>query len=137
MRGDFSGHDCCPLSEIVCRAARKRFFLYGDEFSKGQTAIPAVQVGPPAIRTGLHFEELDGSHLARYVSTEPSRVLLLRPCDCGQDRSRWILMRGVLACIGDGLLIAQNRGQGVVVMVERGRSEERRVGKECRSRWSP
>jgi hypothetical protein len=29
-------------------------------------------------------------------------------------------MRGVLACIGDGLIIAQNRGQGVVVMVERG-----------------
>src|SRR5258705_10556436 len=82
--------------------------------------MQGVRVGPPAIRTGLHFEELDGSQLARYRSTEPSRVLLLRPCDCGQDRSRWILLRGLLACIGDGLLIAQNSGQGVVVMVERG-----------------
>src|SRR3989449_11279761 len=31
--------------------------------------------------------------------------------------------------------LAEDRAIGVVV--ERGRSEERRVGKECRSRWSP
>src|SRR5260370_25688775 len=29
-------------------------------------------------------------------------------------------MRAVLACVGDGSIIAQNRGQGVIVMVERG-----------------
>src|SRR5258708_13766510 len=120
MRREFSGHGCCPLSENVCRSARQRFFLCGAEPSQGRTAIQAVQVGPPAIRTGLHFKELDGSHVARYVSTEPSRVLLLRPCDYGQDRSRWIRMRRVLACIADGSIIAHNHGQGLVVMVERG-----------------
>src|SRR5260370_36554212 len=118
MRREFSGRDCCPLSENVCRSARQRFFLYGDELSQGRTAIQAVQVGPPAIRTGLHFEELDRSHVARYVSAEPSRVRLLRPCDYGQDRSRWIIMRSVLACIGDGCLIAQNACQDADVMAE-------------------
>src|SRR5438477_11769165 len=28
-------------------------------------------------------------------------------------------------------------GQGAGILLERRRSEERRVGKECRSRWSP
>ena len=28
-------------------------------------------------------------------------------------------------------------GGGRFALVEKGRSEERRVGKECRSRWSP
>jgi hypothetical protein len=77
-----SGHDCCPLSENVCRSARRRFFLCGDELSQGRTAIQCVQVGP-VILAELHFEELDGSHVARYVSTKPSWVLLLRPCDYG------------------------------------------------------
>jgi hypothetical protein len=119
-RGAVSGHDCCSLSENICSSAVQEFFLRVNELSQRRTAIPGVQVSPPAIRAGLHFDELDGSHFARYVSTEPPRVLLLRPCDYGQDRSRRIRMRGVLACVGDGSIIAQNRGQGVVVMVERG-----------------
>src|SRR5258707_471416 len=69
-RGEFSGHDCCPLSENICRSARRGLSLRGDELSQGRTAIQAVQVGPPAILAGLHFEELHGSHLARNVSTE-------------------------------------------------------------------
>ena len=119
-RGEISGHDCCPLCKKICRSASGGSFLCGDQLSQTRTAIHGVQVRPPMIRAGLHFEELDGSYLARYVSTEPPRVFLLRPCDYGYYRSRRILMRDVLACVRDGLIIAQNSGHGVVVMVECG-----------------
>src|SRR3712207_9337947 len=46
--------------------------------------------------------------------------------------------RLVLAELADLLLGLPNRGLGHWgLQVRRGRSEERRVGKECRSRWSP
>ena len=69
----------------------------------------------------------------------------------GSGRARdGILDRGVLGLVGDGRLGDENqRGDGGCVL-QRGagdldgvkdahlcRSEERRVGKECRSRWSP
>src|SRR2546429_4208335 len=34
-------------------------------------------------------------------------------------------------------VVGRAPGPGTASQVERGRSEERRVGKECRSRWSP
>src|SRR3712207_7387735 len=37
----------------------------------------------------------------------------------------------------DDTLIVDAAGRPVVSYVQQGRSEERRVGKECRSRWSP
>src|SRR5258708_21235662 len=64
-RGEFSGHDCCPLSENICRSARRGLFLRGDELSQGRTAIQAVQVGPPAILAGLRFGEIPESPLSR------------------------------------------------------------------------
>ena len=36
-----------------------------------------------------------------------------------------------------GALVAQIEGDGGQAIAVAGRSEERRVGKECRSRWSP
>ena len=33
--------------------------------------------------------------------------------------------------------LKNNRSSNIVTIVNRSRSEERRVGKECRSRWSP
>ena len=38
---------------------------------------------------------------------------------------------------GQFILPAQHSGRYHYVVVEHARSEERRVGKECRSRWSP
>ena len=39
--------------------------------------------------------------------------------------------------IGHGLVGADNEGAFHRTIIRKGRSEERRVGKECRSRWSP
>ena len=33
--GEFSGHDCCPLSDNICRSARRGLFLRGGELSQG------------------------------------------------------------------------------------------------------
>ena len=52
----------------------------------------------------------------------------------------WITDRTVLELFaGSGALSLEclSRGAASAVCVEKSRSEERRVGKECRSRWSP
>src|SRR3712207_3725537 len=45
-------------------------------------------------------------------------------------------LRGVLDSV-DGPIVLAGHSDGGSVMSEAARSEERRVGKECRSRWSP
>jgi len=45
---------------------RRDFFPVETSFLRANRHT-GVQVGPPAILAALHFEELDGSHLARYV----------------------------------------------------------------------
>jgi len=54
-----------------------------------------------------------------------------------QDSSQWYLPEGAIARLGKGRVneIAYSpNGKHLAVA---SRSEERRVGKECRSRWSP
>ena len=54
--------------------------------------------------------------------------------DCeGEDRQIFELPYEQGALISQ--LAASNKNTGVIIIS--GRSEERRVGKECRSRWSP
>ena len=45
------------------------------------------------------------------------------------------LLSTVIALLGVAVLITYSPQNGVILLVMR--SEERRVGKECRSRWSP
>ena len=46
-----------------------------------------------------------------------------------------LTMGMLLAGCGDGAILVKDSDHGGVVVYPR--SEERRVGKECRSRWSP
>ena len=48
------------------------------------------------------------------------------------DRTAWYA-EAVSAAVDNGLLY----GKSSTIIDPNGRSEERRVGKECRSRWSP
>ena len=43
----------------------------------------------------------------------------------------------IVVCSNAGVNLADLRPFGVRELLNRSRSEERRVGKECRSRWSP
>src|SRR5215510_7798528 len=63
-----------------------------------------------------------------YVEGQNVRLEFRRPSD-GLPR---------VACAGDGSLHQDREGEGTATLAQAGgRSEERRVGKECRSRWSP
>src|SRR3989454_5260093 len=53
------------------------------------------------------------------------------------SRARWLTEAGIE--LGYGLLAAAGDGawNALLATADASRSEERRVGKECRSRWSP
>src|SRR2546429_2705290 len=56
----------------------------------------------------------------------------------GRDLARGAVLAAIIGGTGLGLyLIAYHNGVELNVVAESLRSEERRVGKECRSRWSP
>ena len=54
----------------------------------------------------------------------------------GKPLRFWLLLIGLiaLACVAGLVTLSLHRQSGAMVQI---RSEERRVGKECRSRWSP
>ena len=103
-----------------------------------------IAIGAVAIRLNTSdsdFLELLHQRYAGYVSAEAQAefefdVDLVPPTFCGPDgdlsvtlrSGRWVLDRGDFRAELD---LAGRHGS------IRQRSEERRVGKECRSRWSP
>ena len=84
------------------------------------------------------------------ATTGPSTLLPLSVCStktgCAERcvfRRWWFLERGWLSAIrmqwwkrslGPPIILSARRN---ILLLDRARSEERRVGKECRSRWSP
>jgi len=113
-------HNCCLLRQRIGRTARGIFLRNGDRLSQRCAAIHGVQVHLFMIESGLHFKELDGLDTSGNLSTEPPRVLLLTPRDDGQNGSRWILVRSMMSCMRDGLLITRNGRQSMVSRVQGG-----------------
>ena len=68
----------------------------------------------------------------RYVK----EVMQKKQFNLGGEQSGHIIL-GKFATTGDGLLVALEVIQALNNKIKASRSEERRVGKECRSRWSP
>src|SRR2546425_10898796 len=100
---------------MIRRPPRSTLFPYTTLFRSTATALD--RLSPPLTTLG--------------VDVEDGRVILKREIT-GEGRSRvWVngspATVGVLAQLG--ALLVDLHGQH--------RSEERRVGKECRSRWSP
>src|ERR1051325_2979668 len=85
---------------------------------------PTVEFGIPKRATGIAgFDEITGGGLPAGRTT----LILGAP---GAGKTVF-----ALECLVNG---ARNlREPGIFVAFEESRSEERRVGKECRSRWSP
>ena len=67
----------------------------------------------------------------RHRAPKPIRELLKVP------RMQYPSVQSLLRCWGEFCELSLDRDAGWVVLPKLTRSEERRVGKECRSRWSP
>ena len=68
------------------------------------------------------------------MPTTPPRLILLAPMEGVLDHSlRDVITRvgGIDRCVSEFIRVTDR------LLPARVRSEERRVGKECRSRWSP
>src|SRR2546422_11623146 len=82
--------------------------------------------------------------------TKPSEPMLEAVRSRVRRASANLLLDGLVTCTGDDIAIIMSHRRGVgapdihhfawdcfLAATEEARSEERRVGKECRSRWSP
>ena len=90
------------------------------------------------------YRESLGERFGFYDSYRPERLIWVHAVSVGEARAAQPLVRGLAASFPDHHVlmtcttaagrdtIRQVYGESVI-----GRSEERRVGKECRSRWSP
>src|SRR5215469_11098989 len=130
---DFSG-----LRIVVTRAHHQAGSLARMLRERGAVVeeIPTIEIKLPAT-----FEPLDQAldHVASYdwlilTSANGVEALWNRAEQIGTDLSPLGKLR--ICAIGPATQRAiQSRGLQVAVVINR--SEERRVGKECRSRWSP
>src|SRR3712207_9311544 len=84
-----------------------------------------------------------GRHRTATTHVDNTVEGLMLAASRGRDRGVWFVTDGGSVVFRD-FITALARTQGVEPAdrsvpraVARGRSEERRVGKECRSRWSP
>src|SRR3712207_1281766 len=97
------------------------------------TVLDAIGETPLIELEGFHvkLEYLNPSgsvkaRIAKYMVERAEEVGLLKPCDT--------IVEATSGNTGNALsMVAAVKGYKMLVV----RSEERRVGKECRSRWSP
>ena len=110
------------------RFTRRRFVQAAGAAAVGLSLPLKAQAGP--IRLGLMTVKT-GPLASGGIDMERALVMYLR------ERNGTLAGRKVELFVGDsGGVPAQARTK-IQELVERERSEERRVGKECRSRWSP
>src|SRR5256885_14724022 len=115
---------------MIRRPPRSTLFPYTTLFR----STPSGEAGP---------ESADGTGLAQHLADVGDMSLLggnLRPRVFFEHDVAVGHRRQELAVLGESFLLVRERlAQNFidVVLVRLQRSEERRVGKECRSRWSP
>src|SRR2546425_5451743 len=91
----------------------------------------------PVIKLGLDFIPPDTFVTLRFSFASALIIFLLKGRGWVQRdlfRSRQIWIIGFINALG---YVLQFQGQLITSSSNAARSEERRVGKECRSRWSP
>src|SRR5579872_4131074 len=106
---------CSSLVRACCHMTSRRIVC----FASLAVAVCFALAGTSEVRA----EHLEGPSLSAPAgSVESPPSILIRPKNFDPD-SPWEYTR--------------RRGELAPGMAAQGRSEERRVGKECRSRWSP
>src|SRR2546430_16750520 len=103
--------------------------------------IPAgveVKVSGPVVRVAGPKGTLERSvHQAMRVAVDDGKIVVSRQSEDRFHRALHGLTRALIANMVQGV----TKGYQVELEIQgvgyRARSEERRVGKECRSRWSP
>src|SRR5256884_9736092 len=104
----------------------------------------AININTPETKVGLFGGDSLESHWR--LTTTPQRppdgwaatlTAYLAQAGRSTQEVRAAVMASVVPPVTQGLCEAVERATTVRPVVVDGRSEERRVGKECRSRWSP
>src|SRR5574343_279484 len=94
-----------------------------------------VDVGGSYIKAVLmKYDHASGDH--KVVDKQTEKIRKRNPKELVVDVVDNLLKRNKLNYDRDIAYLAST-GEGEMVEKKTGRSEERRVGKECRSRWSP
>jgi len=88
------------------------------------------QVIEPIENTEFSEEQFQEKDLESWIESNPK--ILGEPL---MFIGRQVMVPGVNDRLD--LLALDPTGDTVIIEIKRGRSEERRVGKECKSRWSP
>src|SRR5260370_42586915 len=120
------------LSHTTQARTRKRFETKLDEHSlvlrRGQLQTLQINVGRKCNQTCRHC----------HVDAAPWRTEMM-PADIARRVGEWILEHRppVVDITGGAPELSEHFRFLVETSCVAGRSEERRVGKECRSRWSP
>jgi len=130
------GNDATDAAKKATTTIPIVFATYGDPVGD---SIVASLARPGGNMTGLSFlsVELSGKRLELLRDAFPkiSRVAVLLDPDAPVHRRQFVEMENLAKTLGVELLVLGPRGPKPAFKKER--SEERRVGKECRSRWSP
>ena len=90
-------------------------------------------IGEYAASNGNTWEVLSVGHKLRGVAYEKA---IANAHDAG-ELFDCVIVGGGISGLSAALFFARNAGPNATTLVLENRSEERRVGKECRSRWSP
>src|ERR1051326_4442547 len=92
---------------------------------------------------GVYRSDDKGASWSRMSNTNPrpSYYSQIR-VDPNNENKVWVLGAPLYMSEDGGRTFTQSRGEGIhsdhhAMWIDPARSEERRVGKECRSRWSP
>src|ERR1041385_3692429 len=124
------------LSLLLCLGA-----LLFSACNKSPTAASNTN-GAKKLTVGVAFETLQTEYwVAGFEAIKAElkkRDIAMLEAVADQDASRQLQqVKNFIARGVDGIILVPKDAKTCIPMIRAARSEERRVGKECRSRWSP
>src|ERR1043166_4815597 len=100
--------------------------------------VPAAAPAAPAVATGPFYSNLDINTCTNCRYSPDNGYFILGPNNCfAPGATQWISYSFVAHKSGTVNTVQLSITDSGFCVAGSNRSEERRVGKECRSRWSP